>query len=45
MTISLPGWLLWTLAIGIGAPAVILVAVLAFFGWIALTAIGRGPWK
>jgi hypothetical protein len=40
VTIVIPAWLLWTVAIGVGVPTVLATLALALFGWIALTSIG-----
>lgn len=44
MTITIPTWLLWTLGIVIGVPAIMLILALAWFGYVALTSVGR-VWK
>lgn len=33
MTITIPVWLLWTLGLGIGIPAFIVLCCLAWMGW------------
>lgn len=43
MTITIPVWLLWTLGLLVGVPALIVVLVVAWFGYIALTCFGRKP--
>ncbi len=40
MSITIPTWLLWTIGLVVGVPAVLAVLVLAVFGWVALTAYG-----
>ena len=42
MTFTIPAWLLWTLAIVVGVPALIATLVLAWFGWVALNAFSKG---
>lgn len=45
MTITIPTWLLWTLAIVIGVPAVLAILALALFGYVALTMFEGGIWR
>lgn len=45
MTFTIPTWLLWALGLLVGIPALLAIIALAVFGYVALTAIGRGPWK
>ena len=45
MTLTIPTWALWTLAAIIGIPALIAVLVLAWFGYVALTAVSGGLWR
>ena len=41
MTITIPVWLIWTLGLLVGVPALIIVLALAWFGYTALTCFGR----
>lgn len=41
MTIEIPMWLIWTLGLLVGVPPIAVVLVLAWFGYVALTAYGR----
>lgn len=43
MSITIPAWLLWVLALAVGAPALLAIIILAWFGWVALTCFGRKP--
>ena len=43
MTIEIPMWLIWTLGLWVGVPLVTVTLVLAWFGYVALTAYGRKP--
>ena len=45
MALTIPTWLLWTAGLVIGVPAVIAILVLAWFGWVALTALKGGLWR
>lgn len=43
MAIDIPVWLIWTLGLLIGVPLIAVTLVLAWFGYVALTAFGRKP--
>lgn len=43
MTIEIPAWLIWALILLIGVPLTAATLVLAWFGYVALTAFGRKP--
>lgn len=45
MTITVPAWLVWTLAIVIGVPAVIAILALAVFGFVMLKTLSGGIWR
>ncbi|MGE8143024.1 hypothetical protein ACQKOE_13700 [Novosphingobium sp. NPDC080210] len=45
MTIEIPAWLLWTLGLLVGVPALVALIALAWFGYVALTAVGKGIWR
>lgn len=45
MTITIPTWALWTLAVVVGIPAVLAILALAWFGYVALTAMKGGIWR
>jgi len=45
MVITIPTWLLWALGIVVGVPAVLVILVLAGFGYVALTACRGGFWR
>jgi len=45
VTITIPAWLLWTLGLLVGIPAIVVILALAWFGYVALTSISKGPWK
>lgn len=46
MTITIPTWLLWTLGIVVGVPAVIAMLFFAAFGFIVASSLGKGGfWK
>lgn len=42
MSITIPTWVVWTLGILIGVPAGVAILVLAWFGYVALTSLGKG---
>ncbi len=45
MSIYVPMWLIWTLAIVIGVPIALIFLVLAVFGAMAAWALKDGVWK
>lgn len=45
LTLTIPVWLMWTLGLLVGVPALMAVAALAWFGYVALTSVVLGPWR
>lgn len=42
MTITIPTWLLWTLALLVGVPAVAAVIAFAWFGFVVAKSLSKG---
>jgi hypothetical protein len=45
MTITIPAWLLWTLGIGVGVPAALLLCAFAALGVAFVRCFSGGLWR
>ena len=45
MTLYIPEWLLWTIAVVVGAPLALLILVLAVFGAVMAWSLKDGVWR